>query len=242
MPDAFPDPDMSTVLRLRRAIGAIGLTLPFVLLANVYLFDVPMQRSISAFFYTELREVFVSASAGVGLFLVAYEGYCREPDEVLSDRMVSSIAGVAVFTTAFIPTLCYRDNCYQPLALFDRLIPPSMDQLQQNIHFAAAGVFLVFMGITSIRLFTRCTANDPGPHKRRRNQCYQVFGWTILAMVLLIGVVKIFLPEQGRVWDANWSFTFWAESVALWALGLSWLLKGGTMAQQMPFLFDAEAA
>ncbi|SEV87359.1 hypothetical protein SAMN05444851_0008 [Aliiroseovarius sediminilitoris] len=242
MPDTRPNPDMSTVLRLRRAIGAIGLTLPFVLLANVYLFNVPMQRSISAFFFTELREVFVSASAGVGLFLVAYEGYSRRPNEVLTDRMVSSISGVAVFTTAFIPTLCYRENCYQPLALFDRLIPPSMDQLQQNVHFSAAGIFLIFMGITSIRLFTRCSVENLGRHKKRRNQCYRFFGWTIIAMVILIGVVKIFLPEQGRIWDAAWSFTFWAESVALWSLGLSWLLKGGTMAEQIPFLFDAEAA
>ena len=242
MPDPRPNPDMSTVLRLRRAIGAIGLTLPFVLLANVYLFDVPMQESISDFFYTELREVFVSAAAGVGLFLVAYEGYCREPEEILSDRMVSTISGVAVFTTAFIPTLCDRENCYQPLALFDRLIPPSMDQIQQNIHFSAAGLFLIFMGITSIRLFTRCSVADYGSHKKRRNQCYRGFGWTIIAMVILIGVVKIFLPEHGKIWDANWSFTFWAESVALWALGLSWLLKGGTMAEQMPFLFGAETA
>lgn len=242
MPETRPNPDMSTVLRLRRAIGAIGLTLPFVLLTNVYLFDIPMQESISDFFYTELREVFVSAAAGVGLFLVAYEGYCREPDEILSDRVISSVAGVAIFATAFVPTLCDRESCYFPPALFDRLIPPSMDQIQQNIHFSAAGLFLVFMSITSIRLFTRCTADNPGPHKKRRNQCYQIFGWTILAMVILIGVVKIFLLELGKAWDAAWSFTFWAESVALWALGLSWLLKGGTMAEQMPFLFEAEAA
>ena len=238
MPEINTHPDMSTVLRLRRAIGAIGLTLPFVLIANVYFFDVPMQRSISAFFFTELREVFVSASAGVGLFLVAYEGYSRRQNEVLTDRMVSSIAGVAVFTTAFIPTLCYQEDCYQPLALFDRLIPPAMDQVQQNIHFSAAGVFLIFMAITSIRLFTRCSIAELGLHKQRRNQCYRIFGWTIIAMVLLIGAVKIFLPEQGKIWDATWYFTFWAESVALWALGLSWLLKGGTMADQIPFLFE----
>ncbi|MCK8463513.1 hypothetical protein MUY35_06585 [Aliiroseovarius sp. S1339] len=241
MSDTYYNPDMSTVLRLRRAIGAIGLTLPFVLIANVFLFDVPMQDSISAFFFTELREVFVSASAGVGLFLVAYEGYSRRPDEVLTDRLVSTISGVAVFTTAFVPTLCHSEVCYTPLALFDRLIPPSMDQIQQNIHFSAAGIFLVCMGITSLRLFTRCTTANPLLHKRRRNQCYRIFGWTILAMVVLIGVVKLLLPELGDVWDANWNFTFWAESVALWALGLSWLLKGGILAEQMPFLFGAEA-
>ncbi|MCI2393305.1 hypothetical protein [Aliiroseovarius sediminis] len=241
MQDTDPHPDNSTVLRLRRAIGAIGLTLPFVLVANVFLFDVPMQESISDFFFTELREVFVSAAAGVGLFLVAYEGYARRPAEILTDRLVSTVAGVSIFATAFVPTLCNREACYAPLALFDRLIPPAMDQLQQTIHFSAAGLFLIFMGITSLRLFTRCTSAMPDTHKQRRNLCYRFFGWTILAMVALIGFVKLALPDLGAVWDAEWSFTFWAESVALWALGLSWLLKGGTMERQIPFLFGAEA-
>ncbi|WP_298567541.1 hypothetical protein [uncultured Aliiroseovarius sp.] len=239
MSDTRPHPDLSTVMRLRRAIGAIGLTLPFVLLAGVVLFGIPMQRSVSDFFFTEMREVFVSASAGTGLFLVAYQGYPRRSGEVLSDRVISSLAGVAVFTTAFVPTLCATEDCYRPLALFDRLIPAAYDQTQQNIHFAAAGLFLVCMGITSLRLFTRCSVKNPRPHKQRRNQCYRVFGWTILAMVVLVGVVKVFLPESGQRWDSDWSFTFWAESVALWALGLSWLLKGETLSNEIPFLFGA---
>ena len=234
--------DMRTVRRQRQMIGAIGLTLPFVLLTGVLLFNVPMQSSISAFFFTEMREVFVSASAGVGLFLLTYQGYPRRNGEILTDRLVSGVGGIAVFATAFIPTLCTRGACDAPPTLLDRLISPGMDSVQDAVHLVAAGIFLISMGVISIRLFTRCSIKFPKLYKQRRNQCYRMFGWTILAMVILIGVVKLGFPALGQLWDLTWNFTFWAESVALWAFGLSWLLKGETLANEMPFLFGAETS
>lgn len=226
--------------RLRRAIGIIGLTLPFVLLAGVALFDVPMQDSISEFFFTALREVFVSASAGVGLFLLAYQGYPKQPGEILSDRLLTDIAGASVFATAFIPTLCKQSECYHPLTLFDRLIPAAANGIQGALHLGVAGVFLTTLGLISLRLFTRSNT-DITARKQRRNSCYKAFGWVIMLTVGALAVVKLGFPTLGQAWDAGWHFTFWAESVALWAFGLSWLLKGEAMAGQMPFLFENEA-
>ncbi|WP_371171426.1 hypothetical protein [Aliiroseovarius sp. 2305UL8-7] len=233
--------DMQTIRHQRQMIGAIGLTLPFVLLIGVWVFGVPMQSSISAFFYTEMREVFVSASAGVGLFLLTYQGYPRRSGEILTDRLVSGVGGIAVFATAFIPTLCTRGACDDAPTLLDRLLPPALDGVQDAIHLVAAGVFLTAMGVISIRLFTRCSVKSPKLHKQRRNLCYRIFGWTILGMVALLGIVKLGFPQLGQVWDTRWNFTFWVESVALWAFGLSWLLKGRTLAQEMPYFFYAEA-
>lgn len=226
-----------TILRLRRFIGFIGLTLPLVLLAGVILFDVPMQDSISEFFFTEMREVFVSAAAGVGMFLMAYQGYPRQGRELLSDRWVSTIAGISAFTTSMVPTLCESEECYRPLSLLDRWIPATADHLQSAIHFGAAAVFFIALGTTSLRIFTRCARPQPMLHKQRRNLCYRGFGYTIFAMVALIGATKFGFPETAERWDQNWHFTFWAESVALWAFGLSWLMKGKIFARYMPFFF-----
>lgn len=57
-------------------------------------------------------------------------------------------------------------------------------------------------------------------------------------MVALIAAMKLGLPEIGRAWDAGWHFTFWAESVALWAFGLSWLMKDEPLTDSLPFLYD----
>lgn len=233
--------EQSTMKRLRRAIGIIGLTLPLVFLAGVVLFGVPMQNSISEFFFTGLREVFVSASAGVGLFLLAYQGYPKRPGEILSDRLLTDIAGASVFATAFIPTLCRQSECYHPLTLFDQLIPSTANGIQGALHLGAAGIFLSALGLISLRLFTRSGVNMT-IQKQRRNHCYRAFGWIILSMVATLATVKLGFPRLGQAWDTGWHFTFWTESIALWAFGLSWLLKGEAMTGAMPFLFDPETS
>lgn len=233
----FQDPDRATMMRLRLGIGAIGLGLPFALLLGVQLADVPMENSISEFFFSELREVFVGAAAGVGLFLLAYEGYPPQPKEILTDRRVSGLAGASVLIMAFVPTLCSRGACAYPPTLFDRLIPTTADGTQAVIHLIAAGVFLFSLGIMSQRLFTRCARPSTSLFKQRRNLCYRIFGWVIFAMVGVIGVMKLGFSDIGLRWDMQWHFTFWAESVAVWAFGLSWLLKGKAMQSTIPYLF-----
>ncbi|MBT2132205.1 hypothetical protein [Aliiroseovarius lamellibrachiae] len=235
------DPDRATMMRLRRGIGAIGIGLPFALLLGVHLAGVPMENSISEFFFSELREVFVAAAAGVGLFLLAYEGYPPRPKEILTDRRVSGLAGASVLVMAFVPTLCARGTCAHPPTLFDRLIPASADTTQAAIHLTAAGLFLLSLGIMSQRVFTRCTRPSKSLFKQRRNLCYQIFGWVIFTMVGVIGVMKLGFPNIGHHWDTQWHFTFWAESVAVWAFGLSWLMKGAAMQTAMPYLFGKGA-
>ncbi|MDA5092691.1 hypothetical protein O2N63_01150 [Aliiroseovarius sp. KMU-50] len=231
-------PDLATMIRLRRAIGSIGLGLPVALLIGTMLVDMPMENSISEFFFSPLRDVFIAAAAGVGLFLLAYEGYPARDREWLTDRRVSGIAGASVLVMAAIPAHCTRDTCYQPLAMFDQLITSAV--LQSALHMGAAGIFLISLGVMSQNLFTRCTMPQKTRHKQRRNTCYRMFGWMIYAMVALIGVMKLGFSEIGREWDNAWHFTFWAESLALWAFGLSWLMKGEVLHDTLPYFYEAE--
>ncbi len=232
-------PDQTTMLRLRRAIGSIGLGLPLVLFFGAMLTGVPMENSISEFFYTPLREVFIAAAAGVGMFLLAYEGYPPENGEWLTDRRVSGVAGASVLVMAAIPTLCHQDECYPPATLFDQLI--RNDTLQSTLHLLAAGLFLLSLAAMSTSLFTRCTCPPCTPQKDRRNLCYRVFGTVIYAVVAVIGVLKFGLTDLGHYLDQNWHFTFWAESLALWSFGLSWLLKGEALHDRLPFFFEPPA-
>lgn len=56
--------------RIRNAIGVAGLALPLLLLLGVAVDASEMQRSISAFFFTPMRDFFVAALAGTGVFLI----------------------------------------------------------------------------------------------------------------------------------------------------------------------------
>lgn len=210
--------------RLRKAIGLIGFLLPTMLLIGVLFPSVTMQTSISHFFFTPMREVFVIALSGVGVFLIAYHGHAPEPGEWLTDFNVSTTAGVTALIVATVPTLCDVASCYVPLTLFDGWI--GNETLQGALHFGAAGVFLSALATMCIWLFTKTDDPTPPEDKRRRNRLYRICGWIIFAMVALLFVFKMIFRPVGTAWDQAFNFTFWAEAVAVWAFGIAWLVKG----------------
>ena len=76
-------------LFLRRAIGFIGIGLPVVLVVGVLLVDHEFLDSISGYYYSPMRGVFVGAMCAVGAFLLSYRGYDR------LDNLTATAAGVA---------------------------------------------------------------------------------------------------------------------------------------------------
>lgn len=95
-------------LRLRRAVGLLGVLLPFILLALA-----GEQPSLSAYYYTPARDVFVGLLLVIAALLGAYRGYDR------GDRICSALAAVSLAVVALVP-------CGGPLAW---------------LHLGAAGVF-----------------------------------------------------------------------------------------------------
>jgi hypothetical protein len=74
---------------LRAIIGYIGLTLPVVLLL-AGLIDGHLESSVSAYYYTNVGNVFTGALCVIGVFLLAYR--LTEP---AIDNIVTTVAGVA---------------------------------------------------------------------------------------------------------------------------------------------------
>ena len=63
-------------LALRKAVGWIGIVLPFVLMFGALLLkDEVIQESISHFYHTKMGDVFVGALCAVALFLFFYSGH-----------------------------------------------------------------------------------------------------------------------------------------------------------------------
>lgn len=223
--------------RLRKAVGLIGFALPVLLLISVAVFKVEMQDSISEFFFTAMRDVFVLTLTGIGVFLITYYGHDPDEGDILTDWGLSTIAGVTALAVALIPTMCNATNCYSPLTFFDRLI--TSDSAQNILHFGAAGIFFTALALMCLKLFTKSDRPSPGPLKSRRNRIYRLCGWVILTMVAALFVVKLVLGDPWG-WDESWHFTFWAEAIAVWAFAIAWLVKGEAMAGTMPFLHGAD--
>ncbi len=89
-------------LLLRVLIGAGGISLPFVLVLvdHGILGDNPLLRgSLSAYYYSGVRDIFVGSLFAVGVFLITYKVVEQNLDNTLS-----SLAGVAAIVVALFPT------------------------------------------------------------------------------------------------------------------------------------------
>ena len=86
-------------LCLRQFVGWIGTLLPIVLLVGVAISSTQARPdSMSGYYYTDMRNVFVGALCALGAFLGAYDGY----DCV--DRWITNVAGFGAIGVAFCPT------------------------------------------------------------------------------------------------------------------------------------------
>ena len=190
-------------LALRRAVGVIGICLPFVLMLSVYIiFKGPfIHESISHYYYTKMGDVFVGAICAVALFLFFYSGYDKW------DNWAGNIAGFSALGVALVPTT-----------------EKGVTTTAGMIHFAFAAVFFLTLAAFSLFLFTK-KAPDPTPQKLKRNKIYIACGLIMLACLAAIIVYFNFFQDENN----PTSFVFWAETIALVAFGFSWLTKGETI-------------
>jgi hypothetical protein len=193
-------------LGLRRAVGIIGTSLPFVLVVGKWLLDGwGIQSSISAYYYTSMRDVFVGSLCATGVFLLSYRGYERA-DDIAGNLACAFAVGLALFPTA----------------------PPTGGSAAQtlvgHIHLIFASAYFLTLAYFSLVLFRKTHPNRRMTgRKKQRNVVYTVCGYTILACIGLIAVEFAFLKHSPlQAIDP----AFWLESAAVLAFGISWLTKG----------------
>ncbi len=197
---------------LRRSVGVIGLGLPFVLAVgnDIFARRAIVLNSLSAAYFTDMRDVFVGSMSAIGVFLICYR-YAK-PDEV-----VTTIAGVLAIVVALFHTT--PDDKAIPVSSTGRLVA--------LVHLSAAGALLLLMAYICLFLFTRTNpAVTPVTRQKHvRNGIYYGAGLVIIVSLLLAGA-SYFLPPSTR---AAVKPLFWLESLAVIAFGVAWLVKGETI-------------
>ena len=198
------DPLVIQFLNLRKAIGIIGMALPLVLGFGKPLFDAHagLCSSISAYYYTEMRNVFVGSLCAVGVFLFSYRGFDWR------DALAGKVAAASVIGVAMCPTTSDRE-------------PTSVTGW---FHIVFASVYFLTLAVFALFLFR--LPNKPALQtlrKNRRNQVYAVCGCTILLCLALI-VIAFRLPQGSPI--LNLDPVFWLESAAIFAFGICWWVKG----------------
>jgi len=201
-----PDsPLVISYLLLRKVLGALGIALPFLLSIGAWvIFGTGLQESMSAYYYTGTRDVFVGTLCVIGFFLFAYNGY-GPADRIAGNLACLFAVGTALFPTAPTGHTCKVERIYCVHGVF------------------AASLFLT-LTFFSLFLFTR-TSGNPTPQKLKRNMVYKVCGTIMLAAILLVPILH-FLPESLTAGIMELDPVFWLEATAVVAFGVSWLTKG----------------
>lgn len=200
------NPLVLSYLGLRKAIGIIGISLPFVLAFGKMLLESPgIQSSISAYYYTNMRDVFVGSLCAIAVFMMSYRGYDRK--DALAGKLACAFAiGVALFPA----TPVVRVTLHSPVT--------------GAIHIICAFFLFLTLAYFSLVLFRKTDPNKkPSRRKLQRNQVYTVCGYSILASIAMIAILAL-LPHESPV--KKFKPYFWLESLTVVAFGISWLTKG----------------
>ena len=188
-----PPPDEAdwvlTYLGVRIAVGVVGATLPVVLFVSHFFFgDGSMPDSISAFYYTPMRDYLVGSLCAQGVFLFCYR-YARR------DNWLSTLAGVLVVVVALSPTAAAG----APTTFWN------------VAHGVAAGGFYLILAYFSYFLFTRSDQPvEPGSRKALRNTIYRVCG-VVVALSMLVAFVLLRSSVHLLFWwetIATFAFSF----------------------------------
>jgi hypothetical protein len=190
-------------LALRKAVGWIGILLPFALVAGMLIIfkGDAFLRNISLYYHTGMRDLLVGALCAIALFLFFYRGYDKW------DNIAATLAGIFALGVAFFPTV--KEGEYNWVAY---------------VHYYSAAAFLTILALISLFLFTR-SEPTPTARKIKRNRIYILCGSVMIISMMAIEVFFLFFEKKHP--DSN--FVFWAETTSLVAFGISWLTKGGTL-------------
>ena len=196
------DPRVVSYLALRRAVGYLGIALPFALAAgNTLIFSGHLQQSVSDYFYTGMRGVLVGGLCVIGAFLIAHHGDDRW------DKIFTKAAGIGAIGVGLFPTPPPHPSFFADVAGY--------------LHFGFGSLAFSALVVLPLWLFRK---SDPGRSRlgRLRKRIYLACGIVMLASLALAGVTSLPLAAALSHLDP----VFWLESSAIAAFSISWLVKG----------------
>jgi hypothetical protein len=202
---------------LRNMLGWLGILLPIAdAFFNIVFggsFNPPfILSSISATHYSSGYLLFEGLVFGVGLFLLTYKGYD------ITDYWMSTVAGAGAILLTLFPCSFPEGETRNFL-----MLPQSVTNI---FHLAGAFLFFFFLAVIEFFQFTKTNGVET-EGKKKRNILYRICA-VVMLLSLILGFSLAKLVPNFHYW------VYIAESIALWAFGLAWLVKGGA------FLKDAE--
>ena len=199
-------------LIMRRFVGVLGVALPpGLMLINSYGFGGELLPSLSAYYYSGARELFVGTLSAIGIFLITYK-----VAEINLDNTLSTVAGVTVVLVAVLPTKRPDEGI--------GLTPWQESWSETTLwigHLVAAATFIASLAAISFFFGEREDKRDktgmlsPRFWRNYHRTCAGIIG------AALLWCAATLLPN----WEPSRGLLI-GETAAVLAFGASWLAKG----------------
>jgi len=203
-------PFILSYLGMRQLAGWVGVALPIAVALGNWPRTQALEGSISAYYFTRMVGWFAGSLWVIGFFMASCRGYDKW------DELSGRLSGFFALGVALLPMNIAG-------------VTEGWVYVRGLLHWTCAGLLFIVLALTSLLLFTR-SDRAPTPKKVRRNLCYRVCGWTMLAAIALIGLYNILERINRPLYDhiGRCKPVFWLEAIAVISFGVSWLVKGET--------------
>ena len=190
----------STYLSLRVGVALMGAALPVALWLGALLLDgTTLQSSMSAYYYTGMRDVFVGVLFAIGVALYLYKGFSAAENAALT------LAGIFVVVAALFPT---QGSGARVLA--------------HDVHAVAAALFFICLAYVAVfRAADTLSLIRDIRRARALQRMYRGLGIVMLASPLAaIAAEQTLRPPGGEP-----SIVFFVQAFGVWAFAAYWLMK-----------------
>ena len=189
----------------RIGMAGVALVFPLFFIGSSLLGRTDWQPSISAYYWTRdlERDFFVGALCATGVFLVLYKGY------TLLEDLILDVAGACAIGVAFVAVL--KDSDCGPPGF-------SWHGFFAVTFFACIGTICIFMSKKSLE----------EERDLKRKAAFLRLYWAcaaVMAVAIVAALAIKLLPWQQTqaLCEAGW--TFWCESLGVWAFAAFWYVK-----------------
>ena len=185
----------------RLGIAILGILFPLILWLIGLLLGIELQDSISTYYHTPMRDVFVGILFAIGTFLYIYKGYSTVEDFVLDG------AGILAVCVALLPTSCPNElEC-------DTFTAPLWHGISAILFFVLIAYICIFRALDTLG---QSTIDEQ--RKKVYIVVYRILGVSMVVLPLSSALRLYLVNETG-------SLIFWVELVAVWVFSAYWIVK-----------------
>jgi len=201
-------------LTQRLLIGVLAVQLPVVVVIVNWLMGYGAEASVSGYYYTPMRNIFVGTLCAIGVFLISYDGYD------LADRLITDLAGLCIICISFFPTVPGPASTGHQVIIGD-------------IHLGFAGGAFAAIAVMSFRFAKREPTPAGLPLWDRvkyalgftspglsSTPAWELLVYRLAGLVIVLGIVAAYLLSS-----IEYSLLV-IEWVMLSSFGAAWFVKG----------------